>query len=732
MTRVNSITGDQRLALEALLTQAREQRHRRLIWLTGNHQDCLKTAREITRFIVPGTVWISDLPPRGVTHLGAHKANELLGTEIPTLVFDAHQRFNPDALAAACGAIRAGGLALLLTPDALEWPAAPDLDKARIAVHPYGAEQIGNRFIRRLILQLGMDRQVIRWSCGGEWKFNAASTDRDQPSETAPTTLPLTGLTNDQQTAVDAITSVVIGHRRRPAVLIADRGRGKSAAMGIAAASLLAVRCDKILVTAPRKSACDSLFKHAEITLSEQASQATPGLAQLIYVAPDELIENPISCDLLLVDEAAGLPVHLLQQLLKHYSRIAFATTTHGYEGSGRGFLLRFTEHLDQTTPGWRRIDLQQPIRYAENDPLEQTLFQTLVLNANLDPRPCPVNLDEDAPTITRVNRDQLIHDETQLRAIYSLLVMAHYRTRPLDLRQLLDGPNVRIWTAVWRDQVIAAALVCREGDIEAALANKVFSGERRPRGHLIAQTLIGHLGIESAAAMEGERIMRIVVHPLWQNRGIGQTLVKHIRERAATEGLQWCGSSFGATEPLLRFWWRCGMLPFYIGSRREPSSGAHSVMVITSVDEVGVSLQAEALERFRTNLPHWLAEPLRGLETHLIGEIYRQLAAPDDPGHGESQPAAVPRPISHREWRAFATKQRSYEEALPVLVEQFLTVLSNGLASSQLEPTELQLLIMKLLQKRSWKSVTAQSQLTGRAEIIDAMRCACNKLSHR
>ena len=720
------LTDTQQTTLDALFADTQQHQWRRLIWLTGTHKQCLDYAAEITRLLDEKATWITDRPPIGVKHVGAHKANTLLGKDIPALVFDAHQRFDPDALAAACGAICAGGFALLLTPDATKWPAEPDLDKARIAVHPYSAEQIGNRFIRRFVLQLGVDAQVVRWSCQREWKFTPTITTMPQPLRIG--NHPAEAITDDQQSAVDAITSVVIGHRRRPAVLIADRGRGKSAAMGIAAANLLAVRCDRIIVTAPRKSATDTLFKHAELTLAAQDRKTVEISSKLLFIAPDELIEKPVECDLLLVDEAAGLPIYLLRQLLKRYPRIAFATTVHGYEGSGRGFLLRFTEHLNHKTPGWKRVNLSQPVRYAENDPLEQTLFQSLLLNAAVDPRPCPDNFDDEAPHVQRINRDELVHDESQLRALYGLLVMAHYRTRPLDLRQLLDGPNVRVWSVTWRDRIVAVALVCREGDFNENLAAKIFSGERRPRGHLLAQTLIGHLGIENAAAMEGERIMRIVVHPEWQNRGIGQSLVGHIRERATAEGLQWCGASFGATEILLRFWGRCDMRPIYIGSRREASSGAHSVMVLCGLDEVGGTLMIDARQNLLEKLPYWLSEQLRTLETSIIGEVYAQLSSDGD----SDGPTKRKLRINNPEWRAFAFQQRSYDESVPTLVREFLVALGSGLATKHLSKADRQVMIMKLLQKRSWKTVAAVAGLAGRDQVVSALRKACKRLSRR
>ena len=721
---VFELTQQQNQALDNLIAEANWRGWRRLVWLSGTHDACLDIAQAIARRFTPGVTWISDHPPKGSTHLGTYQAQKLLGREISALIFDGHNRFDPNAFSAACGAVKAGGIALLLTPEPADWPHQLDLDKARIAVHPLSAEQVGNRFIRRLSQQLHNDQRVIHWSTSSAWQFDAESI-KNLPA----VTLKPTGVSDDQQLAIDAVTAVVIGHRRRPALLVSDRGRGKSAALGIAAAHLLSVRSKRILVTGPRKSATQILFKHA-LPILEKSGKTD----QLKFVAPDQLIEHPTRCDLLLVDEAAGLPLPMLEQLLKQYSRIAFATTVHGYEGSGRGFALRFSSLLDQQTPGWKKLTLQQPIRFAVNDPLEKALFQCMMLDASTDERPCPDTIDPEKLQVTRINRDELIHDELTLRNLFGLMVLAHYRTRPLDLRQLLDGPNIRVWTITHEGRIVATALVSREGDLDKQLTRKIFVGERRPRGHLLPQTLSGHLGIQDAAMLEGDRIMRIVVHPAWQGRGIGQQLVKHVQQRAAQEGLHWCGSTFGATPRLIGFWGQLGMQPVFVGSRREASSGAHSISMIAGLSVEGRQMVTRATQVFSKKLPYWLAETLRELESPVIAAIYRLLSRRDEnSADSEDMTEGGSRKLTFdREWRAFATRRRSYEEALPSLIKYFLKTLSSGHATQILNSDELQILIMKLLQKRSWKTLQKTAHFTGRDQVVTAIRAASAKLSSR
>ena len=126
----------------------------------------------------------------------------------------------------------------------------------------------------------------------------------------------------------------------------------------------------KILLTAPKLANVETAFHHAQLSLPESLkanASLTLGQSSLRFIAVDELIKGDYKADLLMVDEAAAIPTAMLTQLLKRYSRIIFSTTVHGYEGTGRGFHLRFKQVLDALTPQWKEVELTEPIRWANS-----------------------------------------------------------------------------------------------------------------------------------------------------------------------------------------------------------------------------------------------------------------------------------------------------------------------------------------------------------------------------
>ena len=100
---------------------------------------------------------------------------------------------------------------------------------------------------------------------------------------------PMPCVTAEQHNAVEAIIKVVTGHRNRPLVLTADRGRGKSSALAIASAKLLSERKNnpyKIIVTAPVIAALSVFFKQLTSLLPEakyQGNSLVIGKASLFF-----------------------------------------------------------------------------------------------------------------------------------------------------------------------------------------------------------------------------------------------------------------------------------------------------------------------------------------------------------------------------------------------------------------------------------------------------------------
>ena len=698
-----------------LRRQARLARQRRLLVLAGEAAWCRQGAAFLCSAesdLEQAASWISASAPAGIESLPGRQALALLGRERETLVFDAHSGFDPDIFGAVSGALVGGGLLILLCPPLAEWPARPDPAAARIAVAPFGYAEIGGRFLRRLVACL---KGVLDAAQGAVLVTPHGPLPTLPPDPSAAPPLATDGecLGEEQAAAVAAVVHVVHGHRRRPLVLEADRGRGKSAALGIAAARLLRGGLARITVTAPRRSAVEPLFAHAE-RLLPGAHREDGSLcwhdARIDFLPPDELLRTPHETGLLLVDEAAAIPVPLLEALLRRHSRCAFATTVHGYEGTGRGFALRFRQSLDRLSPGWRALHLSQPIRWAAGDPLERFVFRALLLDAEAATPPSDISPAD--CRCERLDRDSLGEDEATLSPLFGLLLLAHYRTRPNDLRNLLDGPGLRVYVLRHRGVLVACALVASEGGFDAAMADDIFAARRRPQGHLIAQSLACHLGLAQGPRLRCARVMRIAVHPAVQRRGLGRRLLAQVREAAERQGYDLLGASFGATEDLLHFWAGAGLRPVRLGFTRDHASGCHAALLLRPLSEAGAALVDRARRLFLRDLPLLLAGPLRELPPPLVCRLLSDAGAdwPSPSAHDGAQA------------RQFAAGAREAGDVLGALQRLLLQRLAGhaGTASA-----DLALLVAAVLQQRAWTELAAWAALPGRAAVLARLRQA-------
>jgi tRNA(Met) cytidine acetyltransferase len=675
--------------------QANKQTGRRAaIVLSGDSSFCINTVRRLINYLSYDSImWVSSEMEHAVSPA---KARMLLGKECDALVFDACHEFDIDAFGAVSGTVKAEGMLFLLVPD----NKASYLGESRFFKRALNNKRYSNVYF----ISKNSELPVIQQNQNSIEPVEAV----EQPYRTL-----------DQKHAVQAIVELVAERDKGVIVLTSDRGRGKSSSLGLAAGILLQKSIKKIMVTAPRLANSDAVFYHAQKTSS--GIQSSPGKINLNdacveFIAPDFLLEKQPSMDVIFVDEASAIPLPMLEKILDVCPRVVFSSTIHGYEGTGRGFALKFNQILDAKRPGWKTLELDMPVRWIKNDPVEAWIDSILCLNAELEYLDRLDQFDIDKCSVQCIDRDELVKDESKLSALFALLVHAHYRTQPSDFVYLLDSDSVRVYTLEQDNKILAATLISEEGGFEKSLCSEVYRGERRPQGHLLAQTLSFHGGVESAASLKYARVMRIAVHPELQRQGVGSHLLQQVASKEQALGMDAIGSSFGATVELLSFWNKLNFGMVRIGFTRDHASGTHSAVMLKVLNKRAEEVFVELRSKFGSYIADWLAEALIDLPSDMKQYL-----------ESESRSNGVE--IADYEWadiQSFARTHRGYEVCMPALKK-----LINKEDKLMIELSDQQQIIIdtKINKMKPWSDVVKESGVTGKAQAIEYLKKAVKNL---
>ena len=700
---------DRAQALSELATVSKTNRHRSGLILTGSEAWCLDAARDIYSGSDMGSarLWIGTHPMTGFDAVAAKKAHQVLGQTYDVVVFNGRSGFDVDALGAVSGTIRGGGQLCLLMPPFADWSTYADPVRTRFTAFGYSETDIKPRWFSHLQRSIAESTGVLMLDQTGVVRGRLPRLQREPETDTELNDADC--VTSDQVDAVEAVIRAATGQRRKPAILISDRGRGKSAALGIAAARLLRQGRGRIVVTGPQRETVTTLLDHAARLLPE-ARRSKNRLrwcnSSIEFLAPDRISDRTADDTMVMIDEAAAIPLPLLTAVVKNSSRLALATTVHGYEGTGRGFELRFGPLLSSQMRGERRVTLITPVRWAAGDPLERFIFRALMLDAGATTSADrPIDPTRGFHT-ERLDRHALVQNRNRLDQLFGLLVASHYRTRPSDLRYLLDAPGVSVYGVCCQSAIVGAALVVREGGLAADLARDVIRGRRRPRGHLLPVSIGTHLGIETAPQLTYQRIVRIAVRPELRRQGLGSRLINCIAKDAHQTGLDCLGVSFAADLELVDFWSKVAMQPIRLGVTQGKSSGANALLMLTGLTTAGEYLTRRAAHLFSRRLPDQLADPLRKADPSLVLCLLNKGLKAKSPDPDELLTAS-----------AFAAGQRGYAECVAELVTVSYHLLTDQLAGPQ-DKTGALCLVLKVLQKRSWADCAAVLGLAGRNDV--------------
>ncbi|MEM4434481.1 MAG: GNAT family N-acetyltransferase [Sulfolobales archaeon] len=592
------------------------------------------------------------------------KSAKYLGTTVQVLVLDLLNDLRPNDIGRLLGIVEGGGIILLLTPPHDVWPEHMTLFKQSLVVpnHPKPRHVFIRWFMRHLYGHDGIvvydveSNKLLKGDTYAEETVKNLRSRRELELPQVrlfPDELYRLALTQDQVTVIEAIEKNMVEKfkefKHQVVVIIADRGRGKSSAVGIGVVGLVRELLKfknrvRVAVTANEPSSIQSMMllatKALEVLKKEFRVIKREGFVieikgdrfSIEYWPPLDILK--LDVDVVVVDEAAGIPVPLLHKIWRKFKRTIFSTTIHGYEGAGRGFSVRFLKRIreDRKTK-LAIVEMSEPIRYSADDPIEKFQFDVLLLNAE------PAELTaEDIESIKKGEYSYVAYEpeelfkaenEALLRQLFGIYVLAHYRNEPDDLGMIADAPHHAVRAMVLKNgKVVAAAQLAEEGGLTSEYIDELLKGGKIS-GNIIPDRLLKHLRRRIFGEGVGWRVVRIAVHIDAQGMGIGSKFIKSILSEAKSRGYDWVGAGFGVTYELLNFWLKNGFKVLHLSPERNPVSGEYTALVIHPLTEAWRKVVEDSLEDFIVKFVESLPAVYRDFETDAAYLILSSLEKP-------------------------------------------------------------------------------------------------------
>ena len=544
------------------------------------------------------------------------ETDKILGNTYGMCILQDFEAITPNLLARTIETVEGGGLVLLLLKG---MKSLKQLYTLSMDVHSrYRTEahdDVTARFNERFILSLGNcesclviddEMNVLPISGGKNIKAlpppdieDKGKSETQQELETIKESfadkMPTGSLiklakTADQAKAllkfVDAIAEKTL---RSTVTLTAARGRGKSAALGVAIAAAISYGYSNIFITSPSPENLKTLFEfvfkafdglnyldHVDYTIIQSTN---PEFNKAIvrvnvhrnhrqtiqYIQPQDAYTLG-QAELLVIDEAAAIPLPLVRKLMGPYL-VFMASTINGYEGTGRSLSLKLIQQLREQSRALakasegdgmlqksnvsngkqnrgdiaggrtlREITLSEPIRYAPGDLVEKWLNKLLCLDATLprartNTQGCP---NPSECQLLQVNRDTLFSfhpvSEKFLEQMMALYVASHYKNSPNDLQLMSDAPAHQLFVLVppvsdestRLPEPLCVLQVALEGQISRQSVLNSLSRGQRVEGDLIPWVVSQQFQDEDFASLSGARVVRIATNPDYLSMGYG------------------------------------------------------------------------------------------------------------------------------------------------------------------------------------------------------------------
>uniref|UniRef100_A0A452G5Y5 RNA cytidine acetyltransferase n=1 Tax=Capra hircus TaxID=9925 RepID=A0A452G5Y5_CAPHI len=603
---------DQVVILHHMLSKATVKARPSVLWCykkeLGFSSHRKKRMRQLQKKIKNGTLNIKQDDPfelfvaaTNIRYCYYNETHKILGNTFGMCVLQDFEALTPNLLARTVETVEGGGLVVILlrTMNSLKQLYTMTMDvhsRYRTEAH----QDVVGRFNERFILSLAsckkclvIDDQLNILPISSHAASIEALPPQTPDESLGPSDLELKELkeslqdtqpvgvlvdcckTLDQAKAVlKFIEGISEKTLRSTVALTAARGRGKSAALGLAIAGAVAFGYSNIFVTSPSPDNLHTLFEfvfkgfdalqYQEHLDYEIIQSLNPEFNKAVirvnvfrehrqtiqYIHPADAVKLG-QAELLVIDEAAAIPLPLVKSLLGPYL-VFMASTINGYEGTGRSLSLKLIQQLRQqsaqsqvsttaenkTTATARlasvrtlhEVSLQESIRYAPGDAVEKWLNDLLCLdclNITRIVSGCPL---PEACELYYVNRDTLFcyhkASEVFLQRLMALYVASHYKVTETSPQMDLSMPFYLTFCIFCYPPPVCTVLlspqVCLEGEISRQSILNSLSRGKKASGDLIPWTVSEQFQDPDFGGLSGGRVVRIAVHPDYQGMGYG------------------------------------------------------------------------------------------------------------------------------------------------------------------------------------------------------------------
>lgn len=550
----------------------------------------------------------------------SRKAHNKLGQTLAAVVVDLHAGWDGHTIAQAHGCVGQHGVLILCMPPQGQTP--PPLTAHWASGYPLPQTGWPSRSWARFkrlwdgAIQEAQHKTILQKQTPWAHTHLTSPTSSIQPLLPPPhpfQPMPSQEACRAQKQWIDTTFNHLQRNTPQIHILLARRGRGKSAALGHVAASLAQAGMPH-WVCVPHTNNLKPIEAFSKGAHLEALSAAELGL-----------LGHPAAEAIVLVDEAAQFSPTLLGHALSQWpkARFVLATTIDGYEGSGMGFVHRFLPKLAHKAalglqPKPHIATLTHPMRWQAGDRLEAWIDRLLILpsmdllvskqSPTLPALPTLPTLQKSLPCSQAndavyepivISQEDLAADDSLLQDFYGLLAQAHYRTTPRDLDRILDAPNLKLFAMrahhaagpspnfdkAKRTQLVAAMVVALEGGLDLTCTQNVLWGKTRLVGHLLPEVLVAHLGQAWAGPMRIARSVRVATLPAYRRLGLASRLVHFAHQELCDIDL-W-GTSFAATPAVISFRQKLGYRPVFLGQSLGARSGEPSVMCVRPVHPI-------------------------------------------------------------------------------------------------------------------------------------------------